>query len=329
MAEPQFSQTFYDAKSKNRWRTAALFALFPAMLLCILYLGSFIAAAYGVAGEGDAVTQSVDLFFRFSPWVIVGSTLWMIAMVFGGKNMILSLSQAKPIEKAQAPELYRLVENLAIRTGIKTPEVYIMEDESLNAFATGFSPNKAAVTVTRGLLNKLTPAELEGVLAHEFGHIINRDIRVMLVAITMVGIIQLLADMILRSFWYMGHGRRSNDRDNNGGLVVLAIILVWVIGFVGAILVQLGISRKREYLADAESAYLTRNPSALASALEKIAGDPRVEQLDGKRSIAQLCIADPLEDKEKNRASFLETMQGLFSTHPATKKRVEELRRMG
>jgi heat shock protein HtpX len=328
MAAPALSQTFYDAMGKNRWRTALLFSLFPPMMLAILYLGSYLAAAYGMAGPGDTMTQAGDLFFTWSPWIILGSVVWMLVMVLGGKRMILSLSGAKPIKKADAPELYRLVENLAIRTGIKTPEVYIMEDDSMNAFATGFSPDKAAVTVTRGLLNKLQPSELEAVLAHEFGHILNRDIRVMLIAITLVGIIQLLADVILRSLWYSGRRRSSNDRNDNGGLVLLAILAVWIIGFIGSILVQLGISRRREYLADAESAYLTRNPSGLISALQKITSDPRVEQLDGKRSIAALCIADPLEDGAGKR-HFLDSLQGLFSIHSSTKDRIAELQRMG
>ncbi|OGJ58327.1 hypothetical protein A3H22_01270 [Candidatus Peribacteria bacterium RIFCSPLOWO2_12_FULL_55_15] len=297
------------------------------MLLAILYLGSFILMAFSGSGYGDATTQTGNLFFTLSPWIIGGSILWMIVMVFSGKNMILSLSGAHPIKKSDAPELYRIVENLAIRTGIKTPRVFVMEDDSLNAFATGYSPDKAAVTVTRGILKKLIPAELEAVLAHEFGHIINRDTRTMLVAITMTGIIQLIADMILRSLWFSGRSRggRSHGDDKSGAIVFLAIIAVWIIGFIGAILVQLGISRKRELLADAESAYLTRNPQGLITALEKITADPRVEQLDGKRSIAALCIADPLE---AGNQSLLDSLQSLFGTHPSTKNRIKELRRM-
>lgn len=326
MADTTLSQTFYDAMSKNRWRTVFLFALFPAMLLAIVYLGSFILAAYSGPGTEDIATRAGDLFFAISPWVIGGSILWMIIMVMSGKNMILSLSGAHPIQKSDAPGLYRIVENLAIRTGIKTPQVYIMEDDSLNAFATGYSPDKAAVTVTRGILKKLTASELEAVLAHEFGHIINRDTRTMLVAITMTGIIQLIADIILRSLWFSGSrgGRRRGDGES-GAIVFLAILAVWIIGFIGAILVQLGISRKREFLADAESAYLTRNPEGLISALEKITDDPRVEQLDGKRSIAALCIADPLE---AGNQSFLDSLQSVFSTHPSTKNRIAELRSM-
>lgn len=324
MAAPKLSQTFYNAIAKNRWRTIFLFALFPAMLLTILYLGSYILAAYGGSGD-DMTTQAGDLFFTLSPWIIGGSILWMIIMVFNGKNMILSLSGAHPIQKSDSPELYRIIENLAIRTGIKTPQVFVMEDDSLNAFATGYSPDKAAVTVTRGILKKLSPTELEAVLAHEFGHILHRDTRTMLVAITMTGIIQLIADMILRSLWFSGHARGGRRRGNSGAIVFLAIIAVWVIGCIGAILVQLSISRKRELLADAESAYLTRNPQSLITALEKITADPRVEQLDGKRSIAALCIADPLE---AGNQSLLDSLQSLFSTHPSTKDRIKELRKM-
>jgi heat shock protein HtpX len=324
------AQTFYEARSKNRWRTLFLFALFPVMLLSITYLGVLIAQVYS-SGEGDvliAATQAGDAFFAVSPWVIIGATVWTLLMVIGGgKSMVLSLARARQVDKRDYPELYRMVENLAIQTGIKTPQVYVIEDESMNAFATGFSPDKAAVTVTTGILTHLDASELQAVLAHEFGHILNRDIRVMLIAITLVGILQLAADLILRGMWYSGRSRSSNDRKNGGGgIILLAILLVWIIGFIGGTLVQLGISRKREFLADAESAALTRNPLSLASALRKISSDARVEVLDGKRSIAALCIADPLE---KGKLSFLDALQGLFATHPKTEARIAELERMG
>lgn len=335
MAIPEFAQTFYEARSKNRWRTLLLFALFPAMLLALTYLGILIATLAG-SGEGAdpvlAAMQAGDAFFAFSPFVIGGATLWTALMVLGGgKSMVLSMAGAKPVTKQQHPELYRMVENLAIQTGIKTPQVYVIEDESMNAFATGFSPDRAAVTVTTGILKRLDPPELQAVLAHEFGHILNRDIRVMLVAITLVGILQLMADLILRGIWRSSGRVRvgSSDRKNGGGaglVIVLAIVAVWLIGFIGGTLVQLGISRKREFLADAESAALTRNPLSLASALRKISTDARVEVLDGKRSIAALCISDPLE---QGKLSLLDSLQGLFATHPKTEARIAELERMG
>ncbi len=325
----ELATTFYGAMSKNRWRTVFLFALFPVMILLVVYLAILIlTVSSGNGYGGDVTTQTVDMFFAVSPWVIGLSVLWMVIMVLSGKNMILSLSGAKPIEKKDAPELYRIVENLAIRTGIKTPSVYIINDPGMNAFATGYSPDNAAVTVTRGILERLSPSELESVLAHEFGHILNRDTRVMLIAITLVGILQLMADLVLRSLWFGGLRGRGRNREGGGesGLIILAaIIVIWLIGFVGSVLVQLGISRKREFLADAESAYLTRNPEGLITALQKITSDPHVDELRGKRSIAALCIADPLEE---DKQSFLDSLQGLFSTHPSTKKRIEELRRM-
>jgi heat shock protein HtpX len=331
MQDPALAQTFYEARSKNRWRTLFLFALFPVMLLTITYLGILIAQISS-GGDGDptvAFAQAGDAFFAFSPFVIVGATLWTILMVMGGgKRMILSMSGAKAIEKRDNPELYRMVENLAIQTGIKTPQVYVIEDESMNAFATGFTPDKAAVTVTTGILKRLDPQEMEAVLAHEFGHILNRDTRVMLIAITLVGVLQLFADLILRGMWYSGRVRtRSDNRKGGGGaILLLAILVVWIIGFIGGTLVQLGISRKREFLADAESAALTRDPRTLASALRKISTDARVEVLDGKRTIAALCIADPLE---QGHHSFLDALQGLFSTHPKTEDRIAELEKMG
>ncbi len=140
MNSERLPQTFYDAKAKNRWRTAMLMLLFPVMILFITYLGIMILQIYGGSGS-DPLGSSVDAFFAVSPFVIGGTVLWTILMILRGKNMVLKMAGAKPIAKADAPEVYRIVENLAIRTGIKTPAVYIIEDESLNAFATGYSPD--------------------------------------------------------------------------------------------------------------------------------------------------------------------------------------------
>jgi len=254
--------------------------------------------------------------------------VWITIALAFGKHMILAFSGANPIEKRDNPELFRTVENLAIRTGIPTPNIYIIEDESMNAFATGFSPTDSAVAITTGLLKKLDKNELEAVMAHEFGHILHRDIRIMLIAVTMVGIIQLLAEVILRVVFQNIRAFSNGDEKKDSGQIIFvmiaAAVVIWLISFLGAIFVQMGISRKRELMADAQSANLTRNPTALISALQKISTDARVEILDGKRSIAAMCIADPLETK----SSFFDSLSGLFSSHPPVQERIEALQGM-
>lgn len=322
---PQLSATTYHALSANRWRTAWLMLLFPAMIATITMLTCVAISYYaGYGVDYDPLMASLEMFLIVIPYITVGATVWVMIALLGGRKIILAFAGAKPIKKADAPELYRIVENLAIQTGIPTPKIYIIEDESMNAFATGYRPENSAVAITRGLLNQLEKTELEAVMAHEFGHILHRDTRIMLIAVTMVGMIQLMAELIIRSV-LRGMSRSSNsDRKGSGqaALILFAVIVaIWFISFLGAIFVQMGISRRREYMADAESAHLTRNPGALVSALQKISKDARVEVLDGKRTIAAMCIADPLEQKK----SFFDQLSGLFATHPPIKDRVSAL----
>ena len=267
--------------------------------------------------------ESVDVFLTIAPFITIGATLWIMIALLGGRKMVLAFSGAKPLTKAENPELYRIVENLAIQTGIPTPQIYIIEDNSMNAFATGYSPQKSAVAITRGLLNTLEKTEIEAVMAHEIGHILHRDTRVMLVAITMVGIIQLVSEIILRIvFRNMRYSGGGGKKKGNAVLVIIVIaIVIWFIGFLGALFVQMGISRRREFMADAEAAHLTRNPQSLVTALQKISTDSRVEVLDGKRTIAAMCIADPLEQKK----SFFDKLTGLFRTHPHVEDRIAAL----
>ena len=211
--------------------------------------------------------------------------------------MILAFAGAKPIQKKDHPELFRSVENVSISAGLpKTPDIYIIEDMSLNAFATGNSPKDSKVAISRGLLEKLTKAELEAVMAHEVGHILNRDIRVMLISITLVGAVQMLGELLLRT----GGFTRSSDNSKSSSALFFIGLLFITIGTLLATLTKLAISREREYLADATSATLTHNPRALATALKKISENARIEVLDKKASMAGLCIADPTASGHKN-----------------------------
>lgn len=236
--------------------------------------------------------------------------------------LVLTMAGAVPIEKKDNPELYRLVENLCITAGLPLPKIYIIAERQPNAFATGRNKNHAVIAVTQGLLDRLDKTELEGVLAHELSHIGNQDMLLSTVVVVLAGVVSLLANFFLRiSFW--GGARRSDDRENNGGgILLVAGILAAILAPIAATLIQLAISRKREFLADADGALLTRYPEGLASALEKIAQDAS-PMPSANTATSHLFIESPFkEDQSKNW--FIQ----LFSTHPPIVERIKILRDM-
>jgi heat shock protein HtpX len=237
-------------------------------------------------------------------------------------RIVLSMSQARPVTHEQEPRLWNAVEGLSIAAGLPMPKLYIIEDSAPNAFATGRDPQHAALAVTRGLLDKMNRVELEGVVAHEMSHIQNYDIRFMTLVAVLVGTIVLFADWVIRSLWW-GGGRRRSRRDGGGGasaiLLVIGLIFL-ILSPIIAQLMQLALSRRREYLADASGAMLTRYPEGLASALEKIAADPEPLEVANKAT-AHLYIYNPLRE----HGGWLNS---LFSTHPPIEDRVARLRAM-
>ncbi len=236
-------------------------------------------------------------------------------------KLVLSISGAKELKPADNLELYRLVENLAITAGLPLPKIYLINDASPNAFATGRNKNKAVVAVTTGLLARLERSELEGVIAHELAHIGNRDIQLATLITVLVGLIVLLADWFVRFSFYRRSG--SGDSKNNKGqliIMLIAIVLAILAPFF-AYLMQFAISRKREYLADADAALLTRYPEGLARALEKISADPNPLQT-ANRATAHLFIASPLKDNKKKGNFFTRAL----ATHPPIEERVRRLR---
>jgi heat shock protein HtpX len=235
-------------------------------------------------------------------------------------KIILSLSQAQgPIKKEDNPELYRVVENLSITAGLPLPKIYIINDASPNAFATGRDPQHAVVCVTRGLLDKLEKVELEGVISHELSHIGNRDILLCSVIVVLVGMISLLSNWLLRGMRF--GGRRRDDNDNLGLILLLLGLIAAILAPIAATLLQLSISRKREFLADASGALLTRYPEGLARALEKITKDPTPLRT-ASQATAHLFIADPLKPKK------ITWFTKLWLTHPPIEERVKALRQM-
>lgn len=303
MAAPAQRLSIYDAVAANRWRTIALVAAFTAIVSVLAYF----------VGESFAPGGGVGVL----PIAVAFSGASAATSYFAGDKLVLAQSRARALRDGEEPQLRNVVETLAIGLGVQPPTVYVIEDSAPNAFATGRDPKHASIAVTRGLLDKLDRTELEGVMAHEMSHVVNRDIRVMLLVTVLVGTVALISDWMLRSMWF-GGGRR--DRRGGGGVIVLVAIVLAVLTPIVATLIQLAVSRQREYLADASGALLTRYPPGLASALRKIAGDREALEVANKAT-APLYFANPLKDRPR-------FMDSLFETHPPIAERIRRLEAM-
>jgi heat shock protein HtpX len=237
-------------------------------------------------------------------------------------KIVLAISHARPVTREEYPYLYHTVEGLAIAAGVPSPHCYVIDDTAPNAFATGRNPKNAVICVTTGLLQKMNRLELEGVIAHEMSHIKYYDVLLQTVAVVMVGIVALLSDWMLRSFWWGGGRRRSRERSggNAGAILLLVGIVLAILSPLIAQLIQLAISRRREFLADASGAMLTRYPAGLASALRKIAADPEPLEVANKAT-AHLYIVNPLKNVGGK-------VNKLFSTHPPIEERIAALEKM-
>jgi len=254
----------------------------------------------------------------------MGAGLIYSMFVFkSGDKMILTMSGAKPVTKKEFPHLFHTIEGLQISAGLKTtPKAYVIKDTALNAFATGRDPEHSSITVTTGLMDKLNREELEGVIAHEMSHIKNYDIRFMMLTTVLIGIVTLLSDFILRSFLWGGMGRRRNNDNNNMTLILIAIgLLLAILTPIIGEMIRLAISRKREYMADASGATLTRYPLGLANALKKISQDPDPLVEKANKATAHLFISTPFGKKKS-------LMGKLFSTHPPIQDRIKKLEEM-
>ncbi len=295
----------YSAISRNKSRT-------------ILLMVGFVAFMAVVGFVLDRAFASTGLFVG----VVVFAIIYSIASYFMAAKLALALSSAKPVAKADQPELYRVVENLAIAAGLPTPQIYLIDDAAPNAFATGRDPAHAYVAVTSGLLAMMDKEELEGVIAHELSHVGNYDIRLMAIVIALVSIVSLVSHFFLRmTFW--GGNRRGNNQDEAGGLFLIIGLVAAILAPIVATLVQLAVSRRREYLADAAGALLTRYPDGLASALTKIGTYSRPMQ-HASTATAHLFIANPLG----NGRGIGGRIAGLFSTHPPIGDRIKRLEEM-
>lgn len=295
----------YSQIAANKTKTWLIIILFILFITTVLFVYGK-SSGYGLSYAGIGLIISGVITF---------------ASYYYSDKMILGMSGAKQIAKKDNPELFRIVENLCIGAGTPMPRIYIINDSATNAFATGRDPKHSIVCVTTGILAKLNKAELEGVVAHELSHIQNYDIRVMSVVVILVGLVALLADFFMRSLWYGGH-RRDRGSNNTQSIFLFIGIVLAVLSPIIATLIQLAVSRKREFLADASGALLTRYPEGLASALTKIAKDK--EPLEAaNNATAHLYISNPFKSKTSGH-----WFTNLFNTHPPIEERIRILRSM-
>ena len=297
--------TLYENKDSNIRKTWVLFTVF---LMVVIGLGWIFSNVYNDQG------------------ILIIAVIFSVGMSFVSywfsDRIVLSMARARPISRKEAFDLYNIVENLSITAGLPTPKIYIIDESAPNAFATGRDPKHAVVAVTQGLLDKLNRSELEGVIAHELSHIGNKDILISTVAVVLVGFISIASNMFFRSMFWGGRGRR-NDREGSAGAIFMIIGIIFaILAPISATLLQLAISRKREFLADASGALLTRYPEGLANALIKISSDPTPLKV-ANNTTAHLWLDDPFKGNEKT--SF---WHKLFMTHPPISERVAALRGM-
>ncbi|HMA54088.1 MAG TPA: zinc metalloprotease HtpX [Acidobacteriota bacterium] len=297
----------YEQISRNKWKSVALIVFFMAFIFVLTWFFEYVTG-WGKGGLALAVIVAMGM---------------AAAGYYASDKIVLGISRARPVTKEEYPYLYNVVEGLAIAAGIPTPKCYVIDDTAPNAFAAGRKPETAVICVTTGILEKLSRVELEGVIAHEMSHIKNYDVRLSTLVVVMAGIVALLSDWMLRSFMWGGGRRRGRGRGGEGaagGVLVLVGLALAVLSPLIATIIQLAVSRKREFLADANGAMLTRYPAGLASALRKISAD--TEPLEAaNKATAHLYIVNPLKNVKGS-------VNRLFSTHPPIEERIAALEKM-
>lgn len=307
MKTPFSSTDFYSEMSKNKWGSFFLIVFFSIFVMLIGYV-----FAMAFAPE-YLITILVMAFF-----IVI---IWSLISYYSGDSIVLATAKAKQVTKEDDPFYWNTVEGLSIAAGLPMPKIYIIKEDSINAFATGRDPKHASIAVTSGARQKLNRQEFEGVIAHELSHVANYDIRFMVLVAVLVGIVVLFSDIMLRTFIFGGVKQRNRE---GGQLQIVFIILALVLAILAPIiaqLIKLALSRKREYLADATAVKLTRYPQGLAGALKKIMNDTDKVVGTANKATAHLYIENPLRKKQ----SWLNNM---FSTHPPIQKRIQLLESM-
>lgn len=296
---------------RNNFNSFLLLIAFPALLLGMFY------ALFFFTGDQN-IDEANGNFIRIMPFVLTGTGIWFLIAWAGHSAFIRLATGSKPLERTENKRIYNLLENICISQGMKMPKLYIIEDDSLNAFASDINDNNYSISLSRGIINKLNDEELEGVMAHELTHIKNRDVRLLIISIIFVGIFSFLAELAFRSLRFAGNRKSSKDSKGSGAIILIAIA-VTAIAYLISLLLRFGISQKREYLADAGAAEITKKPYALAAALRKISDDPMIEAVKS-RDVAQLFISNPKLSGNKSVS-----VNNLFATHPPMEKRISLL----
>lgn len=303
-------QTFYTLIARNKRNTLLLILCFGVFFVA---MGMLIGFVWGRNMVFASIVAAIAAMVAF---------IVTLASYYGGSSALLGISRAKKIVKADDPQLFNIIDELCLAAGIPMPKIYLIDDTAMNAFATGRDPKHAAVAITTGLRSRLKRDELQGVMAHELSHVRHYDILYATLIAVMVGVLVMLCDVFLRSMWWGGGRRRrsSNRSQGGGGIEIILVIVALVLAIIAPILariIQMAISRQREYLADAGSVELTRNPEGLASALAKLQGDDEVLEV-ANRATAPLYIVYPIKKFERRASSILDT-------HPPIDERIKRL----
>jgi heat shock protein HtpX len=298
---------------KNNTRSVLLLLMFPLVFFLLTWVFFFFNL---IQHENYSVELVNRNFLLTIPWITIGVVIWFTIAWFSHSAMIRTATDSRPLQRNENKRVYNLVENLCISAGMTMPAINIIEDDSLNAFASGIDTKSYTVSLSRGIIDKLNDEELEAVIGHELTHIRNRDVRLLIISIVFVGIFAFISQALFRTMRFGSLGRAKKG----GGYGILIAMVLAVVGYLLASLFRFAISRKREYMADAGSAELTKRPLALASALRKISVDPTIEAVK-RMDVAQLFIENPSVRDDKKSFPFA----FLFSTHPPISKRIELL----
>ena len=307
----------YSHIQSNRRRSIILLAGLFVLVYVLVYAGALVAAGLSINADLDTLLQIawIDLL-KAAPFATIGTILWIVIAYFFHQSMIDAMTGGRQVQRADEPRLYNLLENLCISRGIPTPKLKVIDSDALNAFATGMNAKQYSITVTSGLLGRLNDAEVESVLGHELTHIRNGDVRMMVVAVIIAGAISFFVELVFRLWFYNSlgfRGGRSDERRGGAaGAAILIAVSLLVVAYVLSFVIRLALSRSREFLADAGSVELTKNPDAMISALRKIEG--RGELPGATSAVMEMCVDNP-------RQGFGE----LFDTHPSVERRVEAL----
>lgn len=308
--------------NSNNRKSILLLLAFPILVLVMVF--AFIWIINFNQEYPIPFNSTLNQFINAIPWVFAVVGVWFVIAYFGNSAMINGAAKSQSLSRKDNMRVYNLTENLCMSVGMKMPQLRIMESPALNAFASGINEKSFSVTLTRGIIDKLDDDELAGVIAHELTHIRNKDVKLLIVTIIFVGIFSFIMGLAVRSILFSSMGSRRSSNDKGSGAMIMVVILVLAaVAYFLSFLFKLALSRRREYLADSGAAEMTKNPLALASALEKISGHSKVEEVKSD-DVQQMFIENSKDEDSKEGSSF--SISSLFMTHPPIEKRIQLLK---